>query len=609
MTLRAGCACLVMLPALAWAGGQPQRVVDRGVAVEFAPAPLQPSDGEPLTIAFAIRDAATTAPIAGVRPAAWLARRDGERAATGAACTRKAATFLGGSLTTRPAADFNEYYVLALNDDASINVVDPRFGFGGSHLLARVELESRGEDWVLSRDGSTLFVSMTLAGTIAAADTVSWKVRRNIAAGRRPGRLVLQPDGARLWVLSDDAVTAIDTQSLEVVATLAAPGASALAVTSDSRFVVAAASGALIVADARDIGPAVRVPLAFTPRTIAFSTAAQLAYAGDPATGAVAALDVASRAIVARFEAAPGFTQLRFDPGGRYGFLPNPDKNTVEIFDTATNRIVRSAEVGDGPDQVTFSDRLAYIRRRGSDTILMLPLEQLRSDTTSVSLADFTGGEHAMGRGRWGALADSIVGAPDGVAVLVANPADRAIYYYKEGMAAPMGGFNNYSREPRAVLVVDRSLRERPGGIYATTATVDEPGRYEVVFLLDSPRVVSCFALDVAARPQTAGKGAPDVTVVAIDFPQRAKAGVGTPLRFRLSNATTEGAIVAGDVEVLAMQAPGVWQKRQPAHAEGSGVYTVTVTPPNEGVYYLWVTSASAGLPLNNRQFFVLKVE
>lgn len=41
--------------------------------------------------------------------------------------------------------------------------------------------------------------------------------------------------------------------------------------------------------------------------------------------------------------------------------------------------------------------------------------------------------------------------------------------YYSEGMAAPMGDFQNYQRVPRAVMVVDRSLREEALGVYSTT--------------------------------------------------------------------------------------------------------------------------------------------
>jgi hypothetical protein len=61
-----------------------------------------------------------------------------------------------------------------------------------------------------------------------------------------------------------------------------------------------------------------------------------------------------------------------------------------------------------------------------------------------------------------------MVPAPEGNSVLIANPADRVIYYYSEGMAAPMGSFQNYRREPRALMVVDRSLREVTSGVYTT---------------------------------------------------------------------------------------------------------------------------------------------
>ncbi len=75
----------------------------------------------------------------------------------------------------------------------------------------------------------------------------------------------------------------------------------------------------------------------------------------------------------------------------------------------------------------------------------------------------------------------------------MANPVDKVLYYYSEGMAAPMGNFQNYRREPLAVMVVDRSLREIKPGIYSTTIKLPASGRYDVAFLNDSPRVSHCF--------------------------------------------------------------------------------------------------------------------
>src|SRR4029450_12303692 len=81
--------------------------------------------------------------------------------------------------------------------------------------------------------------------------------------------------------------------------------------------------------------------------------------------------------------------------------------------------------------------------------------------------------------------------------------ADQVIYYYTEGMAAPMGHFGNYRRQPLAVLVRDASLREAEPGVYRTKAKLTGRGAYDVAFLLDSPRFFHCFELTVAENPQS----------------------------------------------------------------------------------------------------------
>src|SRR6185503_18765637 len=79
--------------------------------------------------------------------------------------------------------------------------------------------------------------------------------------------------------------------------------------------------------------------------------------------------------------------------------------------------------------------------------------------------------------------ADGIVQAPGHPSVLVANAEDKVVYFYKEGMAAPMGHFQSYGKVPRAVLVVDRSLRETRPGIYETVAQMGPAGQYVAVRL------------------------------------------------------------------------------------------------------------------------------
>jgi hypothetical protein len=232
-----------------------------------------------------------------------------------------------------------------------------------------------------------------------------------------------------------------------------------------------------------------------------------------------------------------------------------------------------------------------------------MPLANVGVDGAPLSVADFPGGEHAFGAAR--TPADSIVEAPDAPAVLVANPKDHTVYYYKEGMAAPMGGFNIDAHEPRAVLVLDRSLREQRGGTYAATTRIPAPGSYDVVFYLDAPRAIACFVLDVAARPETLAKLQQQPPAVEfVDAPRTLRVGEKSRILFRISDIRTHQARAAlRDVRVLAMQSPGLWQQRGDAVAHADGTYEFAFTPPSTGFYTLWIASDSAGLPINNRHY------
>ncbi len=564
------------------------QVADRGIGVAFT-ASAKAKQGEAVEFAFRLADTATQAPVTATRPAAWLALRRGSGPPRD--CARQAATYLAGDLFARADVDLNHYFVVAMNEDASLSVVDPLFGFGGSKLLAMVDLEARGEDWALSADQSTLFVSMPAAGRVALVDTRKWAVVKRVATGPNPRRVILRH---RLYVADDEGVTAIDARS---ATRLRIGRTHDLAASED--HVYAATDGGVVVIDAHTAKPRATLRMAEgRAQGIAYSSAAKMVYA------------IAGDRLVAQNGASvsirPGATQIRFAPGGRYALLANPRQNVVQVFDAASNRVVQNAAIGDGPDQVTFTDLLAYVRRRTSETILTIPLEQLGAEGRPLSVADFPGGQHAYGEGAQ-SLADSIVPSVEGPSVLVANPADKMIYLYKEGMAAPAGGFSNYGRQPRAALVVDRGLRETKPGTYATTVPVTAAGTYDVVFFLDTPRVVACFALNVEPRDPTPARPAP--RIAAIEPPRTLKSGEPARLRFALTDARGGRRRRARDVRALAFEAPGVWQQRGDAMPLADGSYEFTFVPPGAGTYYLYVESPSLGLARTSGQFLVYQAQ
>jgi hypothetical protein len=199
------------------------------------------------------------------------------------------------------------------------------------------------------------------------------------------------------------------------------------------------------------------------------------------------------------------------------------------------------------------------------------------------------------------------VPAPEAGSMLLANPADQMIYYYSEGMAAPMGNFQNYRRVPRAVKVVDRSLREESLGVYSTTARLPKEGVYNVSLLLDSPRVVHCFEAVAQSNPAMT----PDrQTSLRIEYLNKEKAlitGEAHKIRFRLTDRETKRPnSVLKDVGVLVFLSPGMWQERHVARSVGDGLYEITVNLPEEGVYFVFVESPSQRIQYRELPYLML---
>lgn len=605
-------AGLLLALSAVGAEGATQRFVQDGIALELSVAPSDPREsalreGGRARVSLRFTDAAGT-PLNGLYPAAWLDRLPPGGQADPDACRKKTQGFLGGSLLSRPEVDLNTYYVLSLNEDATISVVDPLFGYGNSKLLAMVFLRSPGEDWALTPDGARLFVSLPGADRIAVVETADWKVVTEIEV-RKPRRLVLQPDGALLWVGREGGVTAIATRALRPVGEVSTGrGVNDLAVSQDSRFLFAGndGDGTVSVIDTGALKKIADVEAGAGPLSLDWSEPSQAAWVAS-ADGTISAVRPDSAKPAARVRTGPGLGRLRFAPGGRLAFIPHPAKNAVHILDAARGRIVQTADVEAGPDQVTFSEELAYVRHQGSATVLMIPLKEVGIEGRPVPLVDFPGGEHPPGRLAVPTLADGIVRAPGDAAVLVANPEDEAIYFYKEGMAAPMGHFPAYGKHPRAVQVVDRSLRETAPGVYETGIQLGRAGTYDVAVLVGSPKILHCFPLTVVEDPNLAGRKREALNV---EYLADREVRVGDEVAVRLKITDPDGGrpkTGLRDVRVLTFLSPGQRQQRQVAREIGDGLYEVRFRVAEEGVWYVFVEVASAGVSFQASPSFTVR--
>jgi YVTN family beta-propeller protein len=584
---------------------QTQKIVEQGIAIEFTAEPLAQNAksiraAEDVNVKFKVTDTTTGTPVKGLGLSAWISMREGNKPTEHAQCREKIQSYLTGSMRARPDVDLNSYYLLALNKSPDISVIDPLLGFGGSKLLTLAMMKSPGEDWALTREGELLFVTLPLIDQVAVISTRSWKVMNYIDVGSKPTRIIVQPDQQYVWVANDGddgGVTVIDVANLKVAAKISTgAGEHELIVSNDNRFAFVSnrKSEAVSVVDIRKLAKVNDVKVGYGSVSMALSELSKAIYVASETDGLITVIDGESQQVIARMKTKPGARSIRFAPGGRYGFVLNTKQSTVNIFDAASNRVLYEVSAGKSPDQIMFSDTFAFVRSLETENVEMLRLSTIGKE---VDITEFPGGQAAPGKGSTPVRADSIVLAPEGNAVIVANPVDQVLYYYSEGMAAPMGNFQNYRREPMAVLVVDRSLREIKPGVYSTTIKLPASGRYDVAFLNDSPRVSHCFEMSADVNPALKEK-----QPVALRIEHQVKEmnlAVGKDFIFRfklIETATGHPKSDLKDVRVLTFLSPGVWQRRDIATPMGDGVYELKINVPQTGVYMLFVESSSMGV-------------
>ncbi|MGH8487909.1 MAG: YncE family protein [Gammaproteobacteria bacterium] len=567
-------------------------------------------EGTEATIRFKITDTNAGKALSNLRPAAWIDQRETESASDPRACREKVQSFLQPSFDKRPDIDLNAYFILALNRESNISVIDPLSGFGGTKLYTLVSLPATGEDWVISADKKRLYVSMPLVNQVAVIDTLTWKLIANIDAGVKPTRIALQQDGKYLWVGNDgpegkdSGVTVIDTPILKVAAQLkTGMGHHEIAFSDDDRwaFISNKQSGTLSVIDVRKLAGVTDIEVGSLPTALAFSPLSKAVYVANEGDGTIVAVDGSRFEIVARMKAQPGLRTIRIVPDGRFGFVVNRTASTVTIFDVSTNRLAHAVPVGLAPDQITFTRQFAYVRSADSEFVTMIKITDLGKQAQEVAVTRFPAGQKTPQESPSTSYADAIVPAPEEGAVLVANPADKMIYFYTEGMAAPMGSFQNYRREPKAVLVLDNSLREGPPGVYTATVRLTGAGRYDVAFLLDSPRLFNCFDLTVAEDPDSRRQKAVVLKIEPLLQGTSVRVGASYALRFKASDSNSnQPQADLKDMGVLVFLAPGIWQHRAWAKPLGDGVYEMSFLPPQAGVYYVYFQCPSLGVQLNH---------
>jgi YVTN family beta-propeller protein len=564
--------------------------------------------GRDAAFAFTLTVGKNNAPLRGAKPAAWLVPHAAGSTFDERQCRQVAASFVRGASLAVPAVDLNTFYILVLGGDASVSVIDPRLGFGGSRLIGLATLDATATDWALTSDQAVLAVAQPSADQIALLDTGDWGVRSRIAV---PGaaRLALTPDGRQLVasyrVMSDGKEAESGVAVVDLSAAAEAPsrvatgtGPHEIAVDAEGRFafVTNAGAGTVSVIDLATKQIVRSVRTGHRPTVLTYSALARRAYAAAE-DGSLAVVGAAPTAPSATIAGPPGIVALRTTPNGRFLLAASAEAGRVIVIDTATDRIVQSIALAGQPDAIEFSDRVVYVRSRASEFVEAFPLDQIGIEGRTPSEIRVGVGQLALGATVAPSAADVMSPVPGGDGVVIVNAGDRAIYYYREGMAAPSGSFSTYGREPRGVKILDRRLREAEPGVYRTTGRLPRAGTYDVVLYIDTPRIVQCFQAQI--EPDAAGdEGTAAIPLVTdLKLSGTPRAGEPLALHFRLLDPQTGMPMSAvQDARVVSFAIPGQSAARSAARALGDGAYEAEVSVPLPGNYYVFVEAPSVAL-------------
>ncbi|HRK67417.1 MAG TPA: YncE family protein, partial [Hyphomonas sp.] len=337
-----------------------------GLKVDFAITSVMEPDqplkaGEMARISLKFTDTNTGKPITGLLPAAWIDPLRADAAADKEACRSAAATYLSGYVGVRPMIDLNSYYIVVLNSDPTIAVIDPIIGVRGiTKLLTQVILPGPPQDWARSADEKQVYVAHPTIDGVSFVDLDTFRLIETVKVGERPTRITVQADGRYAWVGTvggKPGVTVLDTEKMNVKAHIeTGRGHHELLVTPDNRYALVSnrEDRTVSLINVRNLKKTKDFPVRGTPISLAWSPLSKAAYVADGETGEVLVIDPASGKQRATIQLEPGLGPMRVTPDGRYGFVVNPAENAVFVFDTANDQQIHRIDIEGEPFQIVF---------------------------------------------------------------------------------------------------------------------------------------------------------------------------------------------------------------------------------------------------------------
>ncbi len=636
-----------VLGALLWCGSMVsvravEPYLDRQIEVEGVSMRLQvlpqqntgrrtPTMGEQVDLRVEVQRLADDQPLSNLPIGLWLDRQVSPMSGAVPVCGQRVASFLSGGLLSRPLLDLTGYWVMTMDHEGSISVLDPTVEFAGrSSLYTSIQLGATPFDWLQTADDSLLFVALPSRSEVAVIDLGKLRLQQRVTLAGQPTRLALQPDGRLLWAAYrgadgvEDGIAAIDVADSRVLHTVSLPsGHHEIAFSEDSRYlyVTSRDSGMVSTLDTGSANLIAQTELGGQPIGLVVLNRSSLNQSSlnqpslnqsllnqpslnqagqvwviDGAEGVIHRLDRRG-AQIDRVVVERGLGPAKLTPDGRHLLIVNPSQHRLEVVDTGTAKLVKQITISGRPYDIMFTELYAYVRTLDIEQVAIFPLARL----PVTDLQYLPVGSSAVSAMPELPIASTMANTFERNGAFFVSPSERTLYHYMEGMNAPDSSVRAYGHTPMAVRIVQRGLREVARGRYATSFRFPSSGPLVLALAAEAPRIRECIGLQVGVTERDRPPGLRITWVgdalTSID--------VGQPVELRFRVADVDGGPVdkaTATAALLARVVPGGGghAERWPVEPIGTdGEYRVRGTLPAAGGYYVHVESRSPEIEID----------
>jgi YVTN family beta-propeller protein len=233
-----------------------------------------------------------------------------------------------------------------------IAVVDVATG----KLTGKLQAGSDPEEFDLSRDGKSIYISNEDVRTASVIDIATAKVTHIIPVGQEPEGVTTTPDGKQFYVTCEAGgdIYVVDAGTYKVAGHFKVngrPRSVAFLSNEEFGFIPSESAGELNVIDPAkmEVSKTIKLPTGSRPMRVKVSGDEKKLYMSNGRAGTVSVIDAHSDELLATIKVGTRPWGIGLSPDGKYLYSANGPSNDVSVVDLSEQKEVMRIKAGSSP--------------------------------------------------------------------------------------------------------------------------------------------------------------------------------------------------------------------------------------------------------------------